>query len=78
MRLKVHGLERRYGRARREGLWAVQLQVISASRPGLRHQLEYVVRAASPVEAIGHAKARAARDGHEVLGVVGNVVKRPG
>jgi hypothetical protein len=68
-------LHRRYGHARKAHLyvWQVLLQVISPSRPGLRHQMQYRLQATSKDEAVAGAIVLAERDGNEVVEVVAAV-----
>jgi hypothetical protein len=51
-------------------VWTVSLQVTSPSRPNLRHQLEYTVRASDREDAVEKAKRASRRDGNTVVGVV--------
>ena len=66
-------LRRRYGHAVSVYVWEVGLQVISPSRPNLRHQLQYTVQAADRTAAIHTAKQHARLDGQGIVSVVGAV-----
>ena len=48
-----------------------RFQVISLSRPNLRHQLQYIVQAADRAGAVRTAEQHAHLDGQDVVSVVG-------
>jgi hypothetical protein len=56
-------------------VWSVSLQVVTPSRPRLRHQLQYVVGARAADEAVFLAKGYCEQEGHRFFEVV-SVAKR--
>jgi hypothetical protein len=69
--MKRMALKRRYGHASHTYVWEVSLQVISPSRPNLRHQLQYTVQAQDRPGAIRTAEQHARLDGQSIVSVVG-------
>ncbi len=61
---------RRRSRRDPNAIWDVSLQVVSPSRPNLKHQVQYVARATNKEEAIEQATRAARSEGESVIGVV--------
>jgi hypothetical protein len=62
--------------ATKEYLWEVSLMVTSPSRPNLKNQRQYKVKAENKKAAVEEAKKLSKKDGHKFVDVVSVLKKR--